>query len=354
MSDMLKFKIIRHRIFAALILTAVITLSFASQASASILQRGDEATFNSGLIKYFSDTWHPYVWNWNMGDGWPVDEDQYSYVHWESNGLVTMRCEDHGGYDGIFLATNFDQGNWNHGLKQVDLANTENLWLEASTQTPTGPTWLPAWDWTGVKFDVWIHEKNSNRQIMMEMYYWRTGMNTLWDPDCPRQTDIGSETTWNYMVALDGFRYYWEDTFVVEWDADGQHHFAINVYGLLRYAAIPQLNSIGWPYRTPNPPFNIDDFNLTTVCWCCEAGNNGGIEYCPMVSATLHSLRIRYDTFDVNGDGVVDISDFNFVCEHYGATIGLPGYDFRADLDSNGVIEYQDAYAVYIHQGLTY
>lgn len=318
-----------------------------SQAFASAPRRGDECTLNSGLLRAYPTTWDPYVWNWNVGSGWRVAEDQYSYVHWNTDGLVVMRCEDHGGFDGIWLATNFDQG-VPQGLIQVDMANNWNLWLEASIQQPYGTTGVPITSWTGVKFDVWVGEKGTNRKIMMEMYFWRTGANTVWLYDLPRKTDPNSNV-WNYLVALDWMRALYGNGYDIEWDANGRHYFEINVYGLLQ-RAISRLNSV----TVPNPPFSIVNFKLEKVDLCCESGNTGGLFGGPWVHVEMYSLRARYYTADINGDGVVDSLDLSIMGVHWGAAFGDTNYDFRADLNTDGIIDVQDLSFLGVNWGKTH
>ncbi len=45
---------------------------------------------------------------------------------------------------------------------------------------------------------------------------------------------------------------------------------------------------------------------------------------------------------DVNGDGKVDIIDVSIAGRAFGKSVGEPGYDSRADLDQNGVIDVRD------------
>jgi len=339
-----------NKVQALVLLASLLYSAFAnpSLVFADAPRRGDECTLNSQLLRAYPSTWDPYVWNWKWnGEGWPVTEDEYSYVHWDTDGLVVMQCEDHGGFDDIFLATNFDQTSA-QGLIEVDLATTWNLWLEACIQNINGTTDTPIASWTGAKFDIWAFEKGTDRKIMMEMYFWRTGANTVWVVDLPRQTNPGSNV-WNYLVALDWMRYLYGNGYNIEWDENERHYFCINVYGLLE-RAVSRLNE----EMEPNPPFDIANFRLGKVILCCESGNIGGLFGGPWVHVEMNSLRARYYTADTNGDGKVDMRDISFIARRYGVIFGDPDYDFRADLNTDGKIDMKDISFAAIRFGMSY
>ena len=290
-------------------------------------------------------------------DGERVTEDSYSWVHW-LDGVVTMRCEDHGGYDGTFLATNFDQGvaqNQKSPLQQPCL----NLWIEASTSEVKvtesfhniGP-----WEWAGAKFDVWAEESGTDRMIMMELYILREGTNYAWTNEYPRQSGGAGDNVWNFLVALDCYRQNYGKGYEIEWDLNGKHYYAINTLGLLE-KAITVLNERVVGGNLPNPPFDINNFKLTKVIFCCESGiapfppiGNGG----PIVEATLNSLRARYDTADTNGDGKCDMRDIAFVISLFGSKLGDATYDFRGDINTDGLVDMRDISYECAHFGEKY
>ena len=85
--------------------------------------------------------------------------------------------------------------------------------------------------------------------------------------------------------------------------------------------------------QAPNPPFNVNNFKLQRVDFCLEAGNNLDPIWTPQVWATLTSLRTRYNTADTNGDGK---------------------YDFRADINTDGLVDMRDISYETAHFGETY
>jgi hypothetical protein len=288
-------------------------------------------TTNADLWLSYPNTWDPYVWNWdNQGFGERVENDEYSWVYWH-DGYVNMLCEDHGGGDTIWLATNFDQTE-DQGLKIVQM-NRLNLWFEATILGITGtPIWMVApWDWTGAKFDFVAVEDGTGRIIMMEMYIWRTGADLIWGTELIRETEIGSGV-YNYLVALDHMSDYANET------ADGNlRYYRIDVLGLLK-RCIDKFNN---EYEGIDPLFDIANFKSARVDFALESGQFGGV-YGPWVFAILDYLRARYDTADVNADGTCDADDVDFVTAHYGTQRGDSSWDFRADLDTNGVVNQLD------------
>lgn len=325
-------------------------------------QRGDECTLNSNLLRAYPTTWDNYTWIW----GFPLEgrwsSDSKLFSEWPSNGVAHLRCEDGTPSDGFLFASNFEQTSA-LGMTSVDFATTKNMWLEASITNITGAQcpWEAA-SWTGGKFDIVAVEKGgTGRMIMMEMYMWRTGANTVWGDDLARQTSIGS-SVWNYLVALDHMRSNYGNGLEIEWDANGQHYFEVNVLELLRIG-IFKINAIqpvgglpvlGYP---PNPPFDISNFVLTRVDFALEAGympiilpSTGP----PWVETYLNSLRLRYNTADTNGDGKVDLKDVSFVARKFGLQFGNAGYDFRADLNTDGIVNMIDVATVAAAFGKTY
>jgi hypothetical protein len=318
-------------------------------------RRSDECTINFDLLTAYPDTWDPYVWNWGIDWGHRVEEDAYSWVHW-NDGWVDMRCEDHGGLDFTWLATNFDQGEA-QGLIEVDFETAMSLWLETSIYSIEGKTYVTAESWTGAKFDIHACEKGTDRLIHMEMYFWRKGMNTIWLDELARQTDPDSNV-WNYLVALDWMRILYGNGYNIEWDEGDRHCFAINVLGLLK-RGISLLNQLTGD-EEPVPPFDIDNLELGKVILCCEAGNHGYIINCPWVRVNASSIRARYDTADVTGpiigvpDGKCDIRDVSFVASRFGSVFGDENFDFRADVDTNYFIDITDVSYVAKHFGEEY
>ncbi len=56
---------------------------------------------------------------------------------------------------------------------------------------------------------------------------------------------------------------------------------------------------------------------------------------------------------DVNGNGIVDLTDLILVARSFGATIGTPQYNSSADLDHDGIIDLTDLILVASHFGST-
>jgi hypothetical protein len=57
---------------------------------------------------------------------------------------------------------------------------------------------------------------------------------------------------------------------------------------------------------------------------------------------------------DLNGDGIVNISDITLVVSHYGQSTGDSGWDVRADADGDGHVTINDITIVTSHYGQTY
>ena len=53
---------------------------------------------------------------------------------------------------------------------------------------------------------------------------------------------------------------------------------------------------------------------------------------------------------DVNGNGVVDCADIGIVRAAFGRQTGQPGWDARADVDTDGIIDVRDL--VFVSQKL--
>jgi len=144
--------------------------------------------------------------------------------------------------------------------------------------------------------------------------------------------------------------------YCMEWDANGQHYFAVNVLGLMK-RGISQLNSLPPVHEMPqgpNPPFDVNNFKLQRVDFCLEAGNNGDFGWTPKVWATLTSLRTRYNTADTNGDGKCGMRDIAFVISLFGSKLGDGKYDFRADINTDGFVDMRDISYETAHFGETH
>ena len=55
-----------------------------------------------------------------------------------------------------------------------------------------------------------------------------------------------------------------------------------------------------------------------------------------------HSLALKNMPGDVNGDGIVNCADFSIVRGAFGKSAGQPGWDPRADVVADGIIDIRD------------
>jgi hypothetical protein len=339
------------KVLAIFAISGALLLSLTHSAfSAAPPQRGDEATLNSSLLRAYPTTWYNYTWLWGLIQGeYPSTSKLYS--QWPSDGIAHLRCEDGTSDDGYWFASNIDQTNWREGMTSVDFATTQSMWLEASMTSITGAQcpWDPG-TWTGGKFDIIAVEKGTNpRTIMMEMYIWRTGVNTVWGSELARQT-YPLSSTWNYLVALDHMRSDYGNGYEIEWDSNGLKYFEVNVLALLE-RGIFEINNIqlvgGLPVNgyPPNPPFDINNLRLARVDFALEAAwIRAGLPSLgpPWVEATLNSLRLRYNTYDCDGNAKVDMRDIGFVVSKCYSQFGDAGFDFRADINTDYVVNMRD------------
>jgi len=56
---------------------------------------------------------------------------------------------------------------------------------------------------------------------------------------------------------------------------------------------------------------------------------------------------------DVNGDGIIDVTDVYIACVAFGTSLGWPGYNPAVDVNNDGFIDILDLYTVAINFGKT-
>jgi hypothetical protein len=74
-----------------------------------------------------------------------------------------------------------------------------------------------------------------------------------------------------------------------------------------------------------------------------------------MVARSLAiTLRSADRTWDIDGDGMVDVSDMVILARAYGSTAGSSRYDIAADLDGDGKVDEADLTILRRHFGEVY
>jgi hypothetical protein len=70
-----------------------------------------------------------------------------------------------------------------------------------------------------------------------------------------------------------------------------------------------------------------------------------------MVASTISWKAAKCESYDVNGDGEVNILDIIQWSNAFGTVVGDPGFDAAADVHLDGVIDVFDAVAISSHFG---
>jgi hypothetical protein len=70
----------------------------------------------------------------------------------------------------------------------------------------------------------------------------------------------------------------------------------------------------------------------------------------PLLAANQTTFQTKV-SYDVNGDGIVNMLDLYYVALHYGQTPSDPHWDSHADVDKNSVVNMMDLYLVAVNYG---
>lgn len=104
----------------------------------------------------------------------------------------------------------------------------------------------------------------------------------------------------------------------------------------------------------------IDTSNPTITHNYTQAGNytvklkiTDSVGRTDTVSTIVRVTEAPAFPWDINGDGIVDISDILDVALHYGTTPESPNWDPRCDVNNDGIVDISDILDVALHYGQT-
>jgi len=67
--------------------------------------------------------------------------------------------------------------------------------------------------------------------------------------------------------------------------------------------------------------------------------------------AIVRVLNVTTKSYDVNGDGIIDLKDVFRVALAYGSYPGHPRWDPACDFNNDGIVDLKDYYPVVLHYG---
>ncbi len=288
-------------------------------------------TTNSYLVVNQS-AWTKRTFGWNpaTGDTWNLPEADDLYVDWSADGEVRMRTTD------IFIPLDLNgiACEFKQSTSAVSLnPNVTQLTLRATVHGLGSVYPLLPPSWTGMKFDAWARSTKDSHKLFVEMYFDRSGLNLLWDPDNKQVNPRGTDTD-DYMVNIASSDAEISSHVKIE-DQTGNRLFTIDLTYFLQRGA-------------ENFQRNLADYVLETIGINCEAGHLGP-GYIPMFSCwlTLDYLESMGSYLaDINCDGSIDIFDIVIVANCFGAQFGSANYCPAADINSDKAIDIFDLTAV--------
>lgn len=303
-----------------------------------------------------ADKWYPGVlqWYWPTGAVTKLSNSATLYADWNSSGVATVYASSTADCltDQVaHLIQGSGEGVYQPAPVTMNPSTSEINLKAVVYSTYTIPPGMDV-SWTGMKFDVWATDTKDNRKLYLELYFSRTGANTLWSalsglPGVPYVSPTGNEVlkvtgdTDDYMADITANEAYNQYTSIIPTNTIGGANYSLDLSGFFQHAAsLCQSYSSYWGSGR-----SLADYNLTQVAICVEASKMYPdlTTISPTCWVVFGQLEVKGSYLaDVNLDGKVDGRDIAIVAKSFGTKVGDPLYLPNADINLDGKVDGRD------------